>query len=106
MPSGDTHASPGARSPPPISSKRDTHRTVIATHHLGVDLCTLHGFAKGFGDHHIVDSPPDISLACAGELAPPRVVPVALLEQPEGVDEACIQDVLKTPPLLVGETLL
>ncbi len=39
-------------------------------------------------------------------MAPPRVVAVALLELPEGVDEAGIHEILEPLPLLVGEALL
>jgi len=41
-----------------------------------------------------------------GERTPPGVVPVTLLKQAQRVDEACIENVLKTLTLLVGKALL
>src|SRR6185437_9509774 len=87
------------------SAQRDTDGTVITTHHVGMDLRALHGRPERPGDDEIVDSPSDIALTRIRELTPPGVVPVALLEQAEGVDEARIEEVLKALALLVGEAL-
>src|SRR6185312_16346599 len=81
-------------------------RAVIAPHHIGVDLCGLDRFAQGRGYQHVVDSPSDVAGARVGEVAPPAVVAVALLEEAQGIDEACIDVALKARPLLVGEALL
>src|SRR6266403_2949407 len=41
-----------------------------------------------------------------GEMAPPRIVSVTLREEPEGVDETGIHQILESPAFFVRETLL
>src|SRR5271170_2858871 len=79
---------------------------MIAAHHVGMDVGGDHLAAQRRGYEKIIDAPADVARAGVGEIAPPGVVTVALLEQAEGIDEAGVDEVLESLALLVGEALL
>ena len=79
---------------------------MIAPHDLGMDLGGGHPAAQRRGHQEVVDPPPDVARPRVREMAPPGVVSVALLEQPEGIDESRVDEVLKSLALLVREALL
>src|ERR1700728_161807 len=79
---------------------------MIAAHHVGVDIGGGHLAAQRRGYEKVIDAPPDVARAGVGEIAPPRVVTVALLEQAEGIDEAGVEEILESLALLVREALL
>src|SRR6202044_39497 len=74
--------------------------------HVGMNIGGGHLAAQRCGHEKIIDAPADVARAGVGEIAPPRVVPVALLEQAEGIDEAGFDEILETLALLVREALL
>src|SRR5450631_819379 len=82
------------------------HRTMIASHDLRMNSHCLDGFAQARGHQEVVDSPTDVAGTRIGEMAPPRIVTVPLREQPEGVDEPCIDQILKALALFVRKPLL
>src|SRR3984893_2917627 len=92
--------------PSRLCIERNADRAMIAPHHGGMDLGALHRVAQLPRDENVVDSPPDVACPGIGEMTPPRVVPVTLGEQPKGVDEACLHEILESLALFVGETLL
>src|SRR5262245_52300193 len=79
---------------------------MIAAHDLRMNLGGEDLLAKRARSEEVVDSPSYISGARVREVAPPRIVSVALGEDPERVDEARIQEILKAFALLLGEPLL
>src|ERR1700684_4289320 len=79
---------------------------MITAHDVGVNLRALDGIAQRCRHHQIVDSPSDVARPRIGEVTPPRIVAVALCEEPERIDEACIDEGLKTGALFIGKTLL
>src|SRR5690606_13695551 len=97
------------RSMPRLSSlyiQRDAHRAMIAAHHVRVDLGFLHFLPERLGNQYVVDSPSDVAGAGVRELVPPGVVTGALLEEAKRIDEARIEEVLKSFALFVREPLL
>src|ERR1700678_2807746 len=84
----------------------DADRTVIAAHDARMYLGALHGGAHFFRYENIVDSPPDVARPRIGKMAPPRVVPIALREHAERIDEARVHEILESGALLVRESLL
>ena len=61
--------------------------------------------AQGFAHHEIVNAPACILLASAESVTPPRIdVRLVGIEMAEGVHKTCIQELLETFALLVGET--
>ena len=79
---------------------------MIAAHHVRVDLRGADLLGQRLRHQHVVDPPADVPGAAIGALAPPRVVAVALGEQPEGVDEARVEERLETGALFGGEALV
>src|SRR5271165_400857 len=79
---------------------------MIAAHHLGMDLGALHRRAQLSRHEYVVDSPSDVARPRIGEMTPPRIMSIALREQPKGIDEAGIHEILESGALLVRETLL
>src|SRR5216684_1747175 len=86
--------------------ERDADRAMIAAHDGGMDLGALHRVAQMPRHENVVDSPPDVPRPRIGEMAPPRVVPVTLGEQPEGVDEPRIHEILESLTFFIREALL
>src|SRR5260370_23772388 len=86
--------------------ERDTDRAMIAPHDGGMDLGALHRVAQLRRYQNVVDSPPDVARPRIGEMAPPRVVPVALGEQPKGVDEARSHEILESLAFFIRKALL
>ena len=64
---------------------------MVTSQHVGVDLRFLHFLLDGSRYEHVIDSPSHVAGARIGEMRPPRVVAIALREQPEGIDEAGIE---------------
>ena len=79
---------------------------MIAPHHIGMDIRGSHLAAQCGRYEKIVDTPSHVARARVGEVAPPRVVAVTLLEQAEGIDEAGVDEVLEALALLVRKALL
>src|SRR5271154_596597 len=99
-------ACPRHCAPAELCIESDADRTMIAAHHGGMDLRTLHRVTQLPRYQNIVDSPPHVARPRIGEMAPPRVMPVTLREQPKGVHETRIHEVLESCALFVGEALL
>ena len=70
-----------------------------------MNLGTLDRGAQLRRYQHVVDSPSDIASPGIGEMAPPRVVAVALFEFPEGVDESGVDESLESRAFLVRKAL-
>jgi len=79
---------------------------VIAAHDRRKNLGALDRGAQLRRDQHVVDSPSDVPRPRIGKVAPPRIMPIALREQPESVDESGIDKSLESRLLFVGESLL
>jgi len=86
--------------------ERDADRAMIATHHIRVNFSRLDRVFELLRNQDVIDPPSDVARARIGERTPPGVVPVTLLKQAQRVDEACIENVLKTLTLLVRKALL
>src|SRR5580700_5319384 len=54
---------------------------------------------------YIIDSPPYVARPRIGEVTPPRIMPIALGEQPEGVDESGVDKSLEPGAFLVRKAL-
>src|SRR5258707_6237814 len=79
---------------------------MVAAHDGSMDFCTLHRIAKRGRYHQVIDSPPDVSRPRIGKITPPRLVAIALGEQAERVDEAGVDEGLKSRALLIRASLL
>src|SRR6202142_3732756 len=90
-------------SPQGRSVQLEPHRAVVAAHHLRADPRAPERRAKPLGGHAIVDPPPYVPGPAAGHLAPPAVVPRPLLELPERVPEAGVEQPVEALALLVRE---
>src|ERR1700733_2533048 len=92
--------------PAELCIESDADRTMIAAHHRGMDLRALHRVTQLPRYENVVDSPPNVARPRIGEMAPPRVMPVPLCEQPKGIHETRIHKILESRALFVGEALL
>src|SRR5690242_3846041 len=79
---------------------------MIASHDVSVDLRRLDRLAQSLGDEEVVDSPANVARPRVGEVTPPAVVAVTLLEEAQRIDEAGIDEVLESLPLLIGKAFL
>src|SRR5260221_5769827 len=98
---------PASRSPAGYlrSAQGDADGAVIAAQNFRVNRRAVHRAAQDGRHQKIVDSPPDVARPRVGKMTPPRIVAVSLREEPERIDETRIHHILKSLPLLVGESL-
>jgi len=68
---------------------------VIAAKDVRVNVRRLHSLDERLRNEKVVDAPPHIARARVREVRPPRVEPVPLMKETEGVDEARLEIVLK-----------
>src|SRR5882724_10946826 len=86
--------------------ERDADRAMIAAHDGGMDLGALHRVAQLPRHENVVDSPPDVPRPRIGEMAPPRIVPITLGEQPEGVGETRVHEILESLTFFIRKAFL
>ena len=70
------------------SGERDAHRAMVAAHHVGVDGGVFHGFAQGFGDEEVIDSPSDVALSGIDSIGPPTVLARLFMKFTKRIDVA------------------
>src|SRR5271168_2167434 len=79
---------------------------MIASHDGRMDLGALDLGPQLRRYQHIVDSPSDIARPRIGKVAPPGIVPIALREHAEGIDEARVDEGLESRAFFVGKSFL
>jgi hypothetical protein len=77
---------------------------VVTAHDAGVNLGGNHSFNEILRNQEVVDAPSDVASASVGEVGPPGVVTIALLEESKGVDEPGVYEILKASTFLSGVT--
>src|SRR5688572_18735797 len=79
---------------------------MIRPQDVRMDLRALHFLLQSVGYQYVVDSPSDVARARIREVAPPRIVAVALGEDAERVDEPGVDEILEARAFFVRESLL
>src|ERR1022692_2516289 len=88
----------------PWLPEREADRTVITAHDVRVNFGGNDALDEAWRDEEIVDAPSDVARASVGEIGPPGVVTVALMEDSKSVDKACVHEVLEAIAFLAGVT--